>query len=499
MRILAYILIVLFVLLGVAAFHFGVKKRGRGAFLIGLYVLFFIYTAAIGVFYAHYVPDSSPDESAHIAYVYYLHETGEIIPHFEDMHIFNNVMMKWSTEPNYEYQESLVNYLCHPPLYYHIMRLAGGFTPTDSDVVVTIQKMQLRYFSLAISMIGVGLMLYIGYSRLTKQRPWLHLLYAVTITSIPMLSYELCAVTNDALALVTGTICILGLIRFCEGKRNLGTYMLIAVGISASLLTKLTAAMLCIFMALIVLVVTMIKERSLKGLIAKEFFISIPVYVIAAVYYILVYQRYGTIHPSLELICSKDYFENTIYYVSKAERVSFTFKEYLSYYFERFFLSWSGIESIYRFMKTFTYSLTAIPFELLWVLPVLLFIPVVNKKAGSLALPLQAGWISCALTFIYQLKSAYGTYITRGYLGGFASRYYLPFIPVLALALAVILASLLLENGFNAETEEITVDGSLANFGKRMIYNQMIYAIGLGYAFLLFYGNFPFFLLHFAA
>jgi hypothetical protein len=150
-------------------------------------------------------------------------------------------------------------------------------------------------------------------------------------------------------------------------------------------------------------------------------------------------------------------------------------------------------------MKTFTYSLTAIPFELLWVLPVLLFIPVVNKKAGSLALPLQAGWISCALTFIYQLKSAYGTYITRGYLGGFASRYYLPFIPVLALALAVILASLLIENGFNAETEEITVDGSLANFGKRMFYNQMIYAIGLGYAFLLFYGNFPFFLLHFAS
>ena len=499
MKALAYSLMILFAIIAIGTFYFGVKKKGRLAFIRGVYIFFLIYTAAMGVFFAHYVPDSSPDESAHIAYVYYLKETNEIIPHFEDMHIFNNAMMKWSTEPNYEYQQSLVNYLCHPPLYYHIMRLAGGFTPTESEVVVTIQKMQLRYFSLAISLIGVGIMLYIGYSRITKQRPWLHLLYAITITSIPMLSYELCAVTNDALALVTGAICILGLIRFCEEKRGLSTYMLIAAGISASLLTKLTTAMLCIFMALIVLIVTMIKERSLKALFAKEFLLSLPVYGIAALYYILVYNRYGTIHPSLELICSKEYFENTIYYVDKAERTSFTFNEYLSYYFERFFLSWSGIESIHRFMKTFTYSLTAIPFELLWVLPVLLFIPIVNKKAGSLALPLQAGWISCVLTFIYQLKSAYGTYLTRGYLGGFASRYYLPFIPVLALSLVVILVSLLLDNGFNAETEEITVNGPLANFGKRMFYNQLIYAIGLCYAFLLFYGNFPFFLLHFAA
>ena len=499
MRALAYILIALFFLLCVAVFYFGVRKKGRIIFLRFMYVFFLIYTMATGIFFAHYVPDSSPDESAHIAYVYYLKESGEIIPHFEDMHIFNNVVMKWSEEPNYEYQLPLVNYLCHPPLYYHIMRLAGGFASTESDVVVTIQKMQLRYFSMFIALIGVAIMLYIGYSRLSKDRPWLHLLYAITITSIPMLSYELCAVTNDALALVTGAICILGLIRFCEEKRGLGTYMLIAAGISASLLTKLTTAMLCIFMALIVLIVTMIKERSLKSLFAKEFLLSIPVYAIAVIYYVLIYNRYGTIHPSLELITSKEYFENTIYYVAESKRASYTFNEYLSYYFERFFLSWSGIESIHRFMKTYTYSLTAIPFELLWIIPVLLFTPLVNKKAGSLSLPLQAGWIACVLTFIYQLKSAYGTYLTRGYLGGFASRYYLPFLPVLALALGTILVSLLVDNGFNAETAEIAVSGSLANFGKRMFYNLLIYAIGLGYAFMLFYGNFPFFLLHFAA
>lgn len=499
MRALAYILIALFFLLCVAVFYFGVRKKGRIIFLRFMYAFFLIYTMATGIFFAHYVPDSSPDESAHIAYVYYLKESGEIIPHFEDMHIFNNVVMKWSEEPNYEYQLPLVNYLCHPPLYYHIMRLAGGFASTESDVVVTIQKMQLRYFSMVIALIGVAIMLYIGYSRLSKDRPWLHLLYAITITSLPMLSYELCAVTNDALALITGAICILGLIRFCEEKRGLGTYMLIAAGISASLLTKLTTAMLCIFMALIVLIVTMIKERSLKSLFAKEFLLSIPVYAIAVIYYALIYNRYGTIHPSLELITSKEYFENTIYYVAESKRASYTFNEYLSYYFERFFLSWSGIESIHRFMKTYTYSLTAIPFELLWIIPVLLFTPLINKRAGSLALPLQAGWIACVLTFIYQLKSAYGTYLTRGYLGGFASRYYLPFLPVLALALGTILVSLLLDNGFNAETDEITVSGSLANFGKRMFYNQLIYSIGLGYAFMLFYGNFPFFLLHFAA
>jgi hypothetical protein len=499
MKIIAYILMAAFVLLMLGTFFFAVKAKGRKQFIMFTYALLFVYTIFVGAFYANNVPDSAPDESSHISYVYYLNQTKEIIPHFENIGTFNHFIMKWSEDPNYVYYPENINYLCHPPLYYHIMRLAGGFVPTETENVVTIYKMQLRYFSLGISAVGLLLMLYIGYSRLPKTKPWAHLLYAVTVTSIPMLSFELCAVTNDALTLTTTALCILGLIRFCEEKRSVPTYLLIATGITTSLLTKLTAAMLCIFMALMVLFITMIKERSILKSLNKQFLISLPVYAIAFAYYGLVYQRYGIFRPSLESICSPEYFKSTIYYVAEADRISYTFSEYLSYYFERFFLSWSGIEAVIRFLKTYTYSLTAIPYELLWVLPVLLFIPEINKNAGKLSLPLITGWLASIITFVYQLKSAYGAYLTRGYRGGFASRYYLPFIPIFALGLVLVLIGMLTKTGFNEETAELEISDPIGLFSKKLIFNEIIYIIALGYAFLLFYGNFPFFLLHYGS
>ena len=497
MKLVAYVIVALFFILWLASFYFAVNVKGRKAFIRFLYIFIFIYTLATGLFYAHQVPDASPDESAHLGYIYHLQKTGEIIPRYEDMNIFTDFVMKWSEEPNYIYVDDTVNYLCHPPLYYQIMRLAGGFEDTETPYVVTINKMQIRYFSMFISAIGLAIILYIGYSRLPSSKPWLHLIYAVASTSVPMLSFELCAVTNDALCLVTTSLCILGLVRFCEERRNVLTYILIAVGISASLLTKLTAAMLCIFMALMVLIVTMIKEKSLSSLLNKGFFISLPIYGIALIYYGIIYSRYGTIHPSLELIASKEYFENTIYYVAESARRSFDFAGYTSYYMERFFLSWSGIETIYRFMKTYVYSLTAIPSELMWLIPALFFTPSVKKCANKLTLPVLAGWFSLILTFIYQFKSAYGTYITRGYLGGFASRYYLPFMSIFALALAIVFLGMNAENGFDSVTGITTIKSDMPTYRRRLLYNTLIYLLALAYAFILFYGNLPFFILHF--
>ena len=498
MKTLAYALIIGFIILALLTFYFGIKAKGRRIFIGFIYVFCFVYTIGVSIFYANYITTESPDESAHIGYIYHLEQTGEIIPKYEDMHIFASMIMKWSELPNYEYQEATVNYLCHPPLYYHIMRLAGGFAPTESPVVVTIDKLHLRYFSLIIASIGLLLTLYIGYSRLPKSKPWAHLLYAVTVTSIPMMSYEMCAVTNDSLSIVTAAICILGLLRFTEGKRDVLTYILIALGISGSLLTKLTAAMLCIIMALIVLVVTIIKERSIKNAFKIGFLFSLPIYAVAVAYYVIIYMRYGTFQPSLELIAGSEYFQQTIYYVAESERTVYTFSEYIGYYFERFFLSWSGIESISRYLKSYTYSLSALPYELLWVVPVMFVLPIIRKKAGGLTLPTVAGYVAIIVTFLYQFKSAYGSYLTRGYLGGFASRYYLPFVSIFGLGLVLVLKGMLIDNGFDSETEVLSIKDDFNTFRKNLLFNQLIYAIGLGYAFVLFYGSFPFFLLHFA-
>ena len=91
MKLVAYILIAVFFILAIATFYFAINVKGRKAFIAFIYLFCFAFPVGAGIFYANYVPDTSPDESAHIAYVYHLESTGEIIPHFENMHIFSSV------------------------------------------------------------------------------------------------------------------------------------------------------------------------------------------------------------------------------------------------------------------------------------------------------------------------------------------------------------------------------------------------------------------------
>ena len=159
-RYVAIFLIVVFFGLVLLAHYFATHKKHRRAYIGFLYVIGIIYIIGQGIFYSNAMPDSSPDETAHISYIYYLNKTDEIIPHFEDMHLLYSEKMKWS-EDYFAYDESLVNYLCHPPLYYQIMCLAGGIYDTEDPSVAQLDKPRLRYFNLIIYVIGVCLLLYI--------------------------------------------------------------------------------------------------------------------------------------------------------------------------------------------------------------------------------------------------------------------------------------------------------------------------------------------------
>lgn len=474
----AMILFGLFGLLALACIFFTVRKKGCRSFILALYALVFIFTLWASVYYAKADPGASPDENAHISYIYYVKATGEIIPHFEEMGLFTDYTV-FDSDSIYMYRDDMVNYLCHPPLYYQIMRLAGGFINTQDAGFVGIDKMHLRYFSLGIFALGLALIFYIGYSCLDKNKPWIHFFYAIAASSIPMLTFEGCAVTNDNLALVTGALATLGLLRYCKGRRDYLTYILIASGITASLLTKMTAAMLVIFMAGIILLYTIFKEKSIAKALTKEFWITCPIYFIALAYFAIIYSRYGVIQVSLQMICSQEYFESTIYYTPVSQRQAMTLGQYIAYYLQEFFLSWSGIEASNRYTKLTCFNKASLPLELLWLFPGFALVPGLFKKVKSLSLPIIAGWISCLVTFFIQLKSAYGTFLTRGYRGGFQSRYYLPLLFVFALGTAYLLQSL---------------DNKKSTAPVR----YLSCALALIYAFLLFYANVPFFMIHFA-
>ncbi len=448
-----------------------------------IYVLFFIYTILQSVVYANTLRCTAPDEIAHTSYVAYLYDTKKIIPNFEDMHMLNNSPIKWSFDC-YAYRKDLVNYLCHPPLYYHIMRLAGGISHADNHDFFIVNFSRLRYFSIGIMATGLFAMLYIGYSRIDKKHPIAHLLYSAIVCSVPMLAYEGGAVTNDNLTLLTVALGLLGYFRFIEEKRNFTTYLLIALGISASLLTKMTAAILLVIMGAILLLYTMIKEHSIKKSLNKYFLLSIPIYLITLVYFGIMYSKYGTITPSLELICTKEYFESTYFFTPARQRVNYSLSEYLRYYFENFFLSFCSCYGGEFYYKLSVFSKAALVIEVLFFLPVPVLIMGFFKKKIPAITFVICGYLSIIITFLMQLKSAYKSFLGRGYMGGYQARYYIAAVVIFGISADIIYSSIITLPAFTK-----------SKYAK--LFKAGLNIVCIAFIIALVYANFPFYLKHF--
>lgn len=181
------------------------------------------YQVAIGEF---------ADESAHIAYIAYLEETGRVIPKFEEM----QEMVGMAKDETNSFEEGTVNHLGHPPLYYHLMKLFNIVQVNDG--VITYNLNALRTISQIISNIALILAFVIGYSKLKSI--FANFIYAMFIVSIPLITYVSGAVQNDVLSFLGMNIYILGMMKLVENKRNYLTYFLIAIGTFICLLNKLT-------------------------------------------------------------------------------------------------------------------------------------------------------------------------------------------------------------------------------------------------------------------
>ena len=131
------------------------------------------------------------------------------------------------------YFNDTLNWLGHPPLYYHVMRLMGGVT-CEGDVV-TVDMTQLRQNTHLLSCVGLCLAFYIGYKKIKNVIPTL--LYAVMLVSVPMFSFVSAGVNNDTMSYISALIYVIGIFRFCEKRRDFLTYGLIGLGITMSGLT----------------------------------------------------------------------------------------------------------------------------------------------------------------------------------------------------------------------------------------------------------------------
>lgn len=446
--------------------------------ILVIYVFVLVFSVGKAVFYAEKV-GNTPDEETHIAYVAYLEETGEWIPTYESMCMMQVISSDTETL-HARFAEGTVNNLRHPPLYYHLIRMSNGIT-FDEDGTFTVDLDRVRGVSMAIATAALVLILYIGYTRL-KKIPLIHLLYGMIVTGVPMMMYGISGVNNDTFTLLTISVFFLGILRFSEKKRSFFTYLLIALGVSLTLLTKMTAGIIVVIAALIVVVVTLIREKCWKELLSWQFLTTLPLYLIVAAFYLYEYAQYGSFQPSLHAL-NEAYAYSTGFYPPVETRTVQSLMEYIGYFFDRFIQSWWGIASHISLMKPDHYAfLETAALSMLWLFP-LLFIPKSIRRNQAYTKSVLALYVGAVVTIVMQFVNGYTGLLERGYLGGFQSRYYLCVIVMFAFSAALMVQKVFVE---------IPREDRWALVVRRVTVCATVFFIGL-----LAYEDFIYFLLHY--
>lgn len=441
---LVYIVVTMLVILLSLCIIFNKENKNSKVLIIGIYSLILFLSIFKMFFYSEKVANA-PDEKAHIGYIAYLEQSGEWIPSFESMETIHAVYDDNETMQMY-FEDNTVCYLNHPPLYYHIMKLADGIEfNEDGSFNANVDKM--RIFSMSFVVLALIVMFYIGYTRINKI-PLYHMLFAMVCTSVPMMMYSAAGVNNDSLTILTVAIFLLGIIRYVEKKRNACTYLLIAVGVSATLLTKMTAGIMVVITGLIVLISSIVKEKCIKELLSPKFLLTILIYLIPIIYYLYVYAEYGGFHPDI-FAMNPEFARNSGFYTPIPERMEKGVIEYIWYFIVNFKLTWTGIFSHIVMLKTeeIWFSVQNVALIMIWFFPLFLLIKPLRKKikySGGII----AAYISVLITFIMQFVNAYNGYITRGYRGSYQSRYYLCAIVIFAFCIALVVQKVMeaLEN-----------------------------------------------------
>ena len=411
--------------------------------ILAVYLAAFVYFWGKMLFYSRYV-GRFPDELAHISYIAYLTaHPGLFIPRFRDMQLL--VLKNSSAAANtltavnglggsYTLSGSF-NYLCHPPLYYQIMRLSGGVTFTGG--IFRIDLMKLRLFSMGLASCGLLLFFHIGRSRLGN-RPLPHLLYAVICVSVPMFAYDCAGVNNDALTLPAMGLTALGLLRLAEKRRNAGTYGLVGAGVALAVLSKYTAGLTALLATVFACAGIAIRERSLDILRRRAVWAALPFCLAAVAYMAAVYRQTGSIQPDFRLLRPQEFMASG-FYVPVGQRAAWRFPQYAVYFATGFFHTWTDITSAVTLYKGETLLGPArIGIFLIAVLPMLLLWPRRTGRGREKSLTvLRAGYFAVALVALTQLVRGYVQFRhVSGYLGGYQSRYYLCDVVWMGLAAA---------------------------------------------------------------
>lgn len=417
--ILAFVLLVVINLLS----NMKTNKCFRVATIVLNYVSVAVYSILQFLIYIRYVR-GFPDEPAHISYSIYLQKTHDLIPNFSQMGIY-----AVSSEDVFKLSQSTeLNYLGHPPFFYHLIRIFGGITINDDTAAFSLNKLRLISFLVGLS--GLLILFYIGFTRLPKT-PILHLLYGLMLISPPNVVYIISGVSNDSMAILGVSIFVFGAVRFIEQRYTYITYLLIATGITCSLLAKLTAGMIVVVSTCFILIYILLVKKEYRKVFSLRALPSLPIYIIPFAYFAFIYLRYHTIQPSYQTLAFADYVKSP-HYVGIDSRSEMGVWQYLNHFFEGFLYYWQTLAGHTQIPKPDypIYSLDRIALFAILLMPLLLLF-FKRKRNGAYLICLVFGVYT---TIAYQLFKIFNEFYDYGQAGATSSRYYCCAISIFAIA-----------------------------------------------------------------
>ena len=400
-----------------------VLSRKNRRILLWIYGMALLYFVLKQVYFA-VVVEGFPDQIAQLSYVANMARFPSLVPDFASMPYYHGAVKVGAATVLKPYA-SQINYLLHPSPYYLLMALIGDVHPLE-DGLVSLNVMLLRTWNIVLSASALALAFYLGFTRLKKQPPLIHALYAFGIATLPMLSYIGASVNSDNLAFLALVVFFAGLLRYKEGREDLKTYLLIGVGFLVGSMSKLTTALICALILFAVLVMSIIRTKSLKLILNRNFLITLPCYLLFLAYELIVRKRFGAWQPSLYNI-DPEYFYRTIFYVKPENRIPMNLYQYFRHFVGGVGYTWS---SLYSHNREVTAIMNNYHWGLIYWVPVgLMFFAAlrqcVRRTFDRLTLPVA---FSFAGTLAYHFYSNWKGYPVSGYLGGVQARYYLPMI-----------------------------------------------------------------------
>jgi hypothetical protein len=363
------------------------------------------------------------DEHAHLSYVLHLAAGSPLLPDFDAMRLVDLADFgSWLDQRNH---------LNHPPGYYWPMALLAQALPPGHAMVLG-----LRLANVALSTAAVAVTFWIA-----RRAGWsaaAQLSFLALVVFVPILPVLGGIVSNDNLALLGGALGCAGAFVLLQGERGWRPWCLMALGLFLAALAKLTAGLLCGLLLAAVLA-TAIWQRGPAALSRPGLCLLALAAALASWPYLMFWLSHGSPAPTTEGL--QALLDARLAEAAPWQGQRLSPGAYLVHFLTSLLVYWPPNTPSSRLelallaapLLTFTFCLAGVA---------LAFRPSRTSPADPTRVLVACGALALAGMMLVHFAFAYALHLETGWYRAVHPRYYLPALPILPAAFALLLTHL---------------------------------------------------------